>query len=339
MAKKCYKCLTLYGCFSSLRMSFSNMDPTSLGAQNQSMMNPMMNPGQEQFIPLSILLESAIQRTYHQLMIMTDMLQATSDKERKIKIVAYSCKTRLLFMRIYALVKFLKSAHINVTNILNFLDQQSFIFVDTADFLFHLAKVKLVNARLPSFSISTAVDVLNSGSYHRLPTCINRIIPSEKVKESELETTYAYLNRTIQCRLALSELPYQLKSFKIEKGCVLFVVKNEFEIKLTLFNDNFKTPWRVISVNFLTKDKQNSNRLDMHGMQKQWIQDIVQQRLNENKRPLVDIYKCLHFLAQSMQLEILFQQVCCQFFCNFKFNQLNKNKASQEILNWSYLGH
>ena len=130
-----------------------------------------------------------------------------------------------------------------------------------------------------------------------------------KVKQSELEATFAYLNRAIQCRLALSELPYQLKRFKIERGCVEFAVKNEFQVKLTLFNDNFKTPWRVLAVSFLTKDREDSSRLDMHSLQRQWIQDIVQQRLNENKRPLVDIYKCLHFLAQSMQLEILFQQV------------------------------
>ncbi len=91
-------------------MSFLNMDPNCLGAQ-PNQMNPN---GQERFIPLSYILDGAIQRSYHQLMIMTDMLQATSDKERKIKIVAYSCKTRLLFMRIYALVKFLKSGHRSV---------------------------------------------------------------------------------------------------------------------------------------------------------------------------------------------------------------------------------
>ena len=44
-----------------------------------------------------------------------------------------------------------------------------------------------------------------------------------KVKQSELEATFAYLNRAIQCRLALSELPYQLKRFKIERGCVEFI--------------------------------------------------------------------------------------------------------------------
>ncbi len=39
----------------------------------------------------------------------------------------------------------------------------------------------------------------------------------------------------------------------------MFVVKNEFSIKLTLFNDNFKNPWRLIAINFLTKDEQDSS--------------------------------------------------------------------------------
>jgi mediator of RNA polymerase II transcription subunit 14 len=57
-------------------------------------------------------------------------------------------------------------------NILQFLDQQAFMFVDTADYLYNLARVKLVNARLPNYSIPTAVDVLTLGTYPKLPTCI-----------------------------------------------------------------------------------------------------------------------------------------------------------------------
>ena len=40
-------------------------------------------------------------------------------KFRKIKIIAFACKTRQLFMRIYALVKFMKTAHINVSVCIN----------------------------------------------------------------------------------------------------------------------------------------------------------------------------------------------------------------------------
>lgn len=52
------------------------------------------------------------------------------------------------------------------------IDQQAILFVDTADRLASLARDALVHARLPSFAIPYAIDVLTTGSYPRLPTCI-----------------------------------------------------------------------------------------------------------------------------------------------------------------------
>ena len=54
----------------------------------------------------------------------------------------------------------------------SFLDQQAFLFVDTADRLASMARDALVHARLPSFAIPFAIDVLTTGSYPRLPACI-----------------------------------------------------------------------------------------------------------------------------------------------------------------------
>jgi hypothetical protein len=60
--------------------------------------------------------------------------------------------------------------------------------------------------------------------------------------------TLTNLNRIIQCRLALSELPTQFHNFSIEKGHVKFYVKNEFEIMLTVVSDDYKTPWRLLNI-------------------------------------------------------------------------------------------
>ena len=167
---------------------------TSFESEAGAVANPFFNPNQEHYESLASILQTAIQRTYHQLVIMMETFPHMSNTEKKIKILAYACRTRQLFMRIYALVKFIKTAHINVSvshvqtslvqyhiiiffkNILSFLDQQSFIFVSTADYLYHLANVKLVNARLPSFSILSSVDVLTLGTYPRLPSCIKVIL-------------------------------------------------------------------------------------------------------------------------------------------------------------------
>jgi mediator of RNA polymerase II transcription subunit 14 len=147
---------------------------------------------------------------------------------------------------------------------------------------------------LPSFSIQTAVDVLTLGTYPKLPTCIkDRILPVEKINNEDREETLLNLNRIIQCRLALSEMPTQLKNFEIKKGYVKFCVKNEFEIKLTLISDDFRMPWRLLKVNFLVRDSQDPNRSLVHKFQTNIVHDILQCRLNENQRPLVDVYTSL----------------------------------------------
>ncbi|EEC13673.1 hypothetical protein IscW_ISCW011801 [Ixodes scapularis] len=56
--------------------------------------------------------------------------------------------------------------------IVGFLDKQNLLFVETADILAMMARETLVQARLPSFHIPCAVEVLTLGTYSRLPTCI-----------------------------------------------------------------------------------------------------------------------------------------------------------------------
>lgn len=68
-----------------------------------------------------------------------------------------------------------------------FLDKQALLFVDTADLLARMARETLVHARLPNFHIPAAVEVLTTGTYSRLPSCIRvstkpyRIIYSSKI--------------------------------------------------------------------------------------------------------------------------------------------------------------
>lgn len=46
------------------------------------------------------------------------------------------------------------------------------LFVETADLLSKMARETLVHARLPNFHIAAAVEVLTTGNYNRLPSCI-----------------------------------------------------------------------------------------------------------------------------------------------------------------------
>ena len=91
-----------------------------------------------------------------------------------MEIYNFAARTRQLFVRLLALVKWASSASKvdKSAHIMAFLDKQSMLFVETADMLARMSRETLVNARLPDFHIPAAVEVLTSGTYGRLPQCI-----------------------------------------------------------------------------------------------------------------------------------------------------------------------
>lgn len=102
--------------------------------------------------------------------------------ERKIEIVTFVNRTKQLFIRLLALVKWASSASKveKCSNIVSFLDKQSSLFIETADIL-KMSGKSLAQVRLPSFQLPSAVEVLTSGTYTRLPSCIRDcIIPPGK---------------------------------------------------------------------------------------------------------------------------------------------------------------
>ncbi|KAK8756724.1 hypothetical protein V5799_000574 [Amblyomma americanum] len=61
-------------------------------------------------IPLGRLIDFILQRTYHELTVLAELLPRKTDVERKIEIVQFASSTRQLFVRLLALVKWAASA-------------------------------------------------------------------------------------------------------------------------------------------------------------------------------------------------------------------------------------
>lgn len=182
-----------------------------------------------------------------------------------------------------------------------------------------MARETLVQARLPTFQIPAAVEVLTLGTYSRLPTCIReKIVPPDPITSSEKKTTLLRLNQIIQQRLVTSVLPDQMKNLHVENGRVTFTVSNEFELSLTLLGDGNNIPWKVLNLKILVIDRDSSeisaitsgSGKDMvHPMQINFLQELIQSRLIDNPRPLIDAYNVLHSFCLSLQLEVLNLQV------------------------------
>ncbi|XP_039601038.1 mediator of RNA polymerase II transcription subunit 14 isoform X1 [Polypterus senegalus] len=263
-------------------------------------------------VRLSLLIEFLLQRTYHEIMLLAELLPRKTDMERKIEIVQFASRTRQLFVRLLALVKWASNAGKveKCAIISSFLDQQAFLFVDTADRLASLARDALVHARLPNFAIPFAIDVLTTGSYPRLPACIrDKIIPPDPITKGEKQSTLHQLNQILRHRLVTTDLPPQLANLTVANGRVKFRVEGEFEATLTVMGDDPEIPWRLLKLEILVEDKETGDgRALVHSLQVNFIHELVQSRLFADEKPLQDMYNCLHSFCMSLQLEVLHSQ-------------------------------
>ncbi|XP_014680674.1 PREDICTED: mediator of RNA polymerase II transcription subunit 14-like [Priapulus caudatus] len=276
-------------------------------------------------ISLAVLIDYIVQRTYHDLTVLSELLPRKSDIERKVEIVQLAHKTRQLFIRLLALVKWANSAAkvYRCSDIMMFLDQQAMLFTDTADMLAQIAREKLVNARLPNFSLPLAVDVLTTGTFPRLPACIrDRIVPPDPITETEKQSTLQSLDNIIQYRLVTSSLPPQMRNLTIEDGRVTFHVEHEFEVSLTLMGDGPVVPWRLLEIDILVQNKETGDgKALVHPLQIHYIHQLLQSRMIDNSQPLHDLYNCLHSFCQSLQLEVL----------NFQADKLMQERLGASI--------
>ena len=78
-------------------------------------------------VSLSLLIEFIVQRTYHDLTVLAELLPRKTDTERKIEIFNFASRTRMLFVRLLALVKWAGSASKvdKCVSIVNFCDRSA----------------------------------------------------------------------------------------------------------------------------------------------------------------------------------------------------------------------
>ena len=81
-------------------------------------------------VPLTRMVDAIVHKTYHNLTIMAEVLNAKTDQQKKLEIVKFVQQTRKSFIRLIALVKWANGVNkINkCSEILEFLDHQAWFF-------------------------------------------------------------------------------------------------------------------------------------------------------------------------------------------------------------------
>lgn len=275
-----------------------------------------MQQSEHNSIPLSALIEKVVQQSYHDLVIMADILPNKTDEERKIELSEYALRTRQLYIYLLALLKWAKQSARPVercNRITQLLDHQQRHFIDAADRLHFMSSEIVHRGCLPNFAIPAAIDVLTSGDYPRLPACIKSKIIDDESNHVLLsdEETISQLNTIIRHRLIMTKIPLDMTDFVIKNGMVRFSVKNEYEITLSVLGEDMLTfPWKVIGLKILATDPTSPSTDHVHPRQIEALKNIIQEKLSiENKnRPLFYLHETLHSFCLKLQIEILLNQ-------------------------------
>ncbi|KAI7880178.1 MED14-domain-containing protein [Lichtheimia hyalospora FSU 10163] len=251
-------------------------------------------------VPLQLLIGKMVNKTYADLQTLTETLSSRGEVEKKRQILKY--------------VTF---------NIMAFLANQNQFFYDATRFL-NKIHVELPRARIRNFDIPTAVDVLTTGSYQRMPSKFKDMVPPSPLSDEEVLETFRKMNDVIRMRMLTTEiLPSPMQHYRIESGRITFTIENEFQVSLTLMGPPSEQRWWIVSLDIQVKSTVGSGAADvdisLNEIQRQYLRVNAQKQLvppqpqgEQTKSPLffplVNLHDYLHLFCLNMQLEIIYMQ-------------------------------
>ncbi|CAD5231127.1 unnamed protein product [Bursaphelenchus okinawaensis] len=267
------------------------------------------------YIPLNVLIDFAVQHCFHELTVLAELLPKKKETERKISVVQFGHSTRCIFLKLLALVRWLRQTRkLDITkNICYYLDQISFDFVETADILCHI-RDEMGAARMPIFQIQHALEAVSLGRCVRVPQCIRkRYIPELSLKPKKQALTLYRLNQMIQRRLAL-ETPIMAGGYDVvdvRNGTAVFIVKNEFEATASLLppTPGAEPEWMLLHLDILVEDYEvGLGTALVHPIQVNYLHEMCQQKMRGQDNPLEVLYDVMHKFCIKLQLDILYCQ-------------------------------
>ncbi|KAG2180765.1 hypothetical protein INT44_003772 [Umbelopsis vinacea] len=317
----------------------------SMDRHNSELSQQLMLPNEMAgMVPLKFVITKLVHQSYADLHELAETLPAMSEVDKKRSILYYTTNARKQFVKLLVLLKWASNAQNIQTcqNIMAFLSNQNKVFQDTVDYL-HKIHTELPAARVRNYDIPTAVDILTSGTYLRMPSKMKDIIPPKPLTDEEVLKTWNELNDVIRLRMLTSEvLPSPMQNYRIADGRIFFRVENEFEVALTLMGPSHDRRWWIVSLDILanssTQGGFNDIDISLNDAQAQRLKAVAQHHLapaatgNQSQQssalqdgtateaadtnsqsknlqfPLVRLYDYLHMFCLNLQLEILYLQ-------------------------------
>lgn len=179
-------------------------------------------------------------------------------------------------------------------------------FTQAADSMFFMHE-GLQQARAPIYDVPSAIEVFLTGSYQRLPKCIENVGTQGSLNEDEQGPALKKLDALVRSKLLEVSLPKEITEVKVSDGVVLLRVDGEFKILVTLGYRGHLSMWRILHLELLVGEK--GGLVKMEESRRHALGDDLERRMAASENPFVTLYTILHELCIALVMDTVIRQV------------------------------
>lgn len=270
------------------------------------------------YLPISGLITRLVQETFNGLTdVINDMFESRmpqvngaaganisqANEQKKLRLLNFAQERRAQFIKILVLSQWSRQAESmsRVIDLKIWLDGQKRLFDDACNWMGELRRI-IGSERMSNPDLKTALETLSLGQAPRLPDL--NYLPPKPLSPRQLLKALRGINTQLSIRLHLHEIiPPSLRNFSIANGRATFRVPNEFELDLSIADDDPSSQLYFIDFRFLFSP--NSAELPQGR-----LRDDIEGRVNHllGHGGLKECYNFLHDFVLTHKLNVLRHQ-------------------------------
>ncbi|XP_059652785.1 mediator of RNA polymerase II transcription subunit 14 isoform X2 [Cornus florida] len=265
----------------------------------------------QQTVGFSTLVSRAAEESYLSLKELVEKSKSSeqSDSEKKISLLKYLVKTQQRMLRLNVLSKWCQQVPLiqYCQGLASTLSSHETCFTQAADSLFFMHE-GLQQARAPIYDVPSAIEVLLTGNYQRLPKCIEDVGIQSSLTEDEQKPALKKLDILVRSKLLEVSLPKEISEVKVSEGTALLRVDGEFKVLVTLGYRGHLSMWRILHLELLVGER--SGLVKLEESRRHVLGDDLERRMAAaEKNPFVTLYSVLHELCIALIMDTVIRQV------------------------------
>ncbi|XP_071722641.1 mediator of RNA polymerase II transcription subunit 14-like [Rutidosis leptorrhynchoides] len=231
-----------------------------------------------------------------------------SDADRKLGLLKFINRTQQRMLRAYVVAKWCRHVPLlqYCQQLVSTLSSHDACFTQAADSLFFMHEA-LQQARAPFYDVPSALEVFLTGSYQRLPKCIEDIGTQGTLNETEQKPVLKKLDILLRSKLLEISRPKEMSVVNISEGTALLKVEGEFQVLVTLGYRGHLSMWRILHLELLVGEK--SGPVKLEESRRHLLGDDLERRMAAAENPFMTLFLVLHELCVALIMDTVIRQV------------------------------